>query len=139
MTAGKPLKISAAITLLVNQDSTSITVEDRDSGLTVCELSLTPEQLSSALSRLSNTRCDGVVYTDNFDKLGKKMEVLPYEFDLLIGGSSYTNTKYEEVARKILSETDFGEWEPDLYFGSRGTFFTKDGNVWCRINKRRWI
>lgn len=136
MISQEPIKGEAKITFLVNREYTSITVEDSKSGMRILELILTPQQLSEALSRLSNTRCQAEIYVDSAHKWGKKLETKKYEFS--IGNPGITEDR-EKLAISILDKTDLGEWEYDSYLRSRDSFFQKDGEQWARVMLRRWV
>jgi hypothetical protein len=128
----------AAITILVEQEYTIIRLHDEDSGVEFCEATLTPKQLSSALSRLSCTPCEIEVH--GLDKLGKTHECKPFEFELS-GRIAYDNQKKiaVEQCKKALVEQGMTEWVPDSHFSSRNSFFTKDGKNYARTTIRRWV
>lgn len=76
------MKLKGEITLLVGQDYTTIRIQDDASLQTICEVTLTPEQLSQALSRLARTPCEVEVYPKAFDRLGLTMETSRLEFEI---------------------------------------------------------
>lgn len=131
------MKLDGKITLLVGSDYTTITIQDALSSLVICEVTLTPEQLSSALSRLANTDCSIEVFPANAQKWGKKMEVSTLEFELpehLIN-SKRDSPLLKEHAQSVAPDG----WKIDGYFGSQGSFFKKDGTEYARCNMRRWV
>lgn len=69
-----------SIIFLVNSNITEIIIRDNDAAVEFLRITLTPDQLSSALSRLGNTKCTATV--DNLDKLGKVHENESYEFEI---------------------------------------------------------
>jgi len=130
------------ITFLVNSDSTTIELIDNISHTTFVRMELTPEQLSSALSRLSNTRCK--VHVRGLNRLGKKHENKYFEFKLPkeLAMDRYSNDfklKLGEYCNKICPEG----WTPDNYFNSQDSIFYKgagkDREEWARVVIRRWI
>ena len=125
----------AKITFLVNQEYTTIRVECAKSGIEFVEIELTPEQLSSALSRLAYTPCKSVEVR-GLDKINKKHECKNYEFKLPECDWVSRKEVAIETVQELLKDS---EWMPDLHFNSRGSFFTKDGVEWARATIRRWV
>lgn len=74
------MKINASLTLLINSDSTTIEVRDSDASICFLRIKLDPEQLSAALSRLANVKCDAEVLS--IDKIGKTHVCDTYEFEI---------------------------------------------------------
>ena len=127
--------LNGKITILINSDRTTISLEDENSRLTVVEIELTPEQLSQALSRLSNTPCK---FTFNQSGLiGKIHECKKLEFELQEELQLY-NRDDEAVYQIALQQCPDG-WVPDKYFRSQDSFFKKDGKQWARCTIRRWV
>ncbi len=131
------MKLEGEITLLVNQNNTTIRIQDAVSSVTVCEVTLTPEQLSSALSRLANTPCQLDVDPDTADRWGKPMEVEYFEFEIPDGLSKYA-PDHIELGKYALSILPEG-WTATPRFNSQNSFFTKDGKRFARCIMRRWV
>lgn len=133
------MKLEGKITFLVNQDGTSITIRDKVSGEMICEVTLTPEQLSMALSRLSHTPCEIEVVPASLDRLGKTMEhkkhtfVVPEEFHDL--------RRTQKGTFQIYAQTTVPDgWVSDGSFSSQDSFFTnEDGKKCARVIIRRWV
>lgn len=125
---------NAAIDIFIGQDSTTINIYDRDAGIEFLEVTLTPEQLSQALSRLSHTPC--TVQVRGIDKIGKKQEMKPLEFPFAVKGNWMDRS--DLAAKESQKYADDG-WVSDGYFGSQGSFFKKDGQEWARTTQRRWV
>lgn len=122
------------ISVLINRDYTTIRVTDNDAAICFLELHLTPEQLSAALSRLGDTKCEkGEVF--NLDKLNKRMEHKNLEFPMPKNAGSGDK---EAAAKAALKHCPEG-WESDQYFGSQGSFFSKDEKQWAQTQIRRWV
>ncbi len=129
------MKIKTWLQISNRRDKVVISIEDRDAGIKFCEIELTPEQFVQALSN-ANVEVDGEVM--NIDKIGKKMEHKPHEFELT--RDIWQSDKLKEHARAmVLAKLKNTEWEPDLHFYSQDSFFTKDGKKWVRTTIRRWI
>lgn len=124
----------AAITILFNDDGLKIEIEDRSSGLTFARIKLNQKETCQALSRLSYTNCECEVY--NLNKVNKKMILKPFEFKLPEGVDYYNRIT---LARKTVLELCPEGWEPDLGFGSQGSFFTKDKESWATTIIRSYI
>ena len=130
------MKLKGEITLLVNQDYTTISIKDDTSNQIICEVTLSPEQLSCALSRLANTPCDVEVYPKAFDRLGKTMETDRMEFEI---PSTLDGRKDMDALVKLANEATPDGWTSDYYFGSQDSFFKRDGKEYARCIIRRWV
>jgi len=125
---------NAKISILVNDDRTTIDVKDSDAAITFLKIELTPEQLSQCLSRLVNVKCESAIVCD-LDKVGKKHTNKKLEFKM----PSESMYKDVDTATKLAKENCPDGWEPDLYFGSQESFFYKDGELWAECTIRKWI
>lgn len=131
------MKIEGKITILINQDYTRIELYDNKAGITFVEVTLTPEQLSSALSRLAYTGCDIDVHS--LDKLGKKVEYkkivfeIPKELEY-----ARDSNELKKLAQDFLDISNEG-WISDGYFGSQDSFYSKGDKYYARCGARRWI
>lgn len=113
------------------EDYIIITIKDKASriGLT-CELSL--ENFAKCIMGLAQVDCK--INKTNLENFGKKMEHKTLEFKIPCSGS-----KQKENAIKKVSEICPDGWEPDNYFNSQDSFFTKDGECFARCTIRRWV
>lgn len=127
-------KINAKISILINRDNTRIEVYDDDSSITFLEIILTPEQLSSALSRMALTPCESVEVR-NLDRIGKKMENI--NFEVITDGSIRDKDKARELIKNECPEG----WLPDLYLGSQNSFSYDrySDKTTIRTIIRRWV
>lgn len=126
--------LEGKITFLVNSDSTTIEITDTLSSIRFAKITLTPEQLSMALSRLYNTPC--TIDVRGLDKIGKKLEVRDDEFPIGRQGSEIPNTQeLLEYVQSLLSDG----WIVSDTFSSRGSFFDKEGMLFVRARLRRWV
>jgi len=125
----------ARITILVNQEYTTIELYDYVSGLTIVDIKLTAEQLSQALSRLGYTKCEAKIL--NAEMINKNMEMDKLSFE--IGEIE----RFKKGANKLITEKALAAcpegWIPDTSFNSQDTFFEKDGIKYARTTIRRWI
>lgn len=128
--------IDAAITILVNQNYTTIQLHDRTSGETFVEIELTPEQLSSALSRLSFTKVKSMEVT-GLENLNKKLEVKKHVFEIPDFGFD-KRTRIDEIHAICLKTCPEG-WKPDKYYDSQGSFFEDNGKHFTRATIRTWV
>lgn len=131
----KETLLDGKINILVNRDKTMITLADVNSNLKVVEIELTPQQLSQALSRLSGTPCK--FQFNQSDKIGKMHECKNFEFELPKELQDY-HKDYEAIYQAALAQCPDG-WEPDKYFRSQDSFFTKNDKQWARCTIRRWV
>jgi len=128
------MKINASITMLCDRDNgVVIEIRDSDANTKFVNISMTSGQFVAALSRLANVRvesCDVI----GLDRVGKVHENSTHVFEMPY--SSYKD-RYD-VAEKEAKKTTPDGWVPDLYFGSQGSFFCKDGKDYARCTIRRW-
>lgn len=122
------------ITILFDHDGMSIELHDYDASLTFAAIRLTPEQTVKAFSRLGYTECD--IEVKGLDKIGSKMENKHFEFEIPDVG---WGSKRTDTAIRIVQEVCPEGWEPDLYFQSQNSFFSKDGQDFARTIIRRWV
>ena len=125
-------KIKGKITFLVDRDKTTIEIEDADASTTFVRVELTPEQLSSALSRLAYTDCE--CYVNNLDRIGKKHENDSFAFEIQEKDRK-DNDKLKELCLNELKKQGMSEWIPDNYYN----FFNKDDKFYARAVIRRWV
>jgi|JI6StandDraft_1071083.scaffolds.fasta_scaffold27640_4 hypothetical protein len=129
---------NAKITFLVSTEGTTIELRDSTAGVCFAKVTLTPEQLSSMLSRLSNTECECEVF--GLDKVGKTQERKDFVFEIEETMRSSEKSKYLFAkATDVLISSGMEDWKSDSYFGSKDSFFSKDGNHYARTTIRRWV
>jgi hypothetical protein len=129
---------SAKINFFVNRDFTEIEIFDSESSTQLCHIKLTPEQFSSALSRMGYTDCSVEVFENTFSKLNKKMENKRFSFEIPKMPGYMKETRDKELAALADAACPEG-WESDNYFGSQESFFTKDGKNYASVIIRRWV
>jgi hypothetical protein len=125
---------NARISILINSDFTEIEIFDTDANVTLAEVRLTPEQLSKILSRQSRVECE--CHTGDLKKIGKKHESKYFEFEIT---RSDSRVDLILTCNEALFEQEMYEWEPDHYYNSQNSFFSKDGKRYARTVIRRWI
>lgn len=126
------------ITMLVSEERTVIEIKDNKASTTFCKVTLTPKQLSQALSRLSQTECEVEVF--GLDKIGKTHESKNFQFEIpkeLISSSKLK--ELTELCVKSLNKLGMSEWKPDLYFASKNSFIEKEGKTYANTVIRRWV
>lgn len=118
----------AAITILINEEKTTIELTDKSSGIKFATVTLTPEQLSGALGRIAFTECECTV--QGLENLNKKLVTGTHIFELPKGVSAISSNsdKIYEIGKKTCPEG----WVLNTYFGSQGSFFQKDGKQYVR-------
>ena len=126
------LDVQARITFLVNREGTTIEIRDDSSLAPIATVTLTAEQLSEALSRLSDVRCKAELYPDETWKWGKKHCNEEFVFEIPKGLSD--KKKLAEIAESIKPEGV----ELDEHYSSRGSTFEKDGKYYARTVARSW-
>lgn len=128
------MKLEGKISIFVNEDYTTIEVEDDNANMTFAKIRLTPQQLSAALSRRACVDCE--ITINGIDKVGKKHENKSFEFEIPddLTRSVYAD-RLQEIAQSKLSDG----WIAESYFGNQNSFFAKDGNQYARCTIRRWV
>jgi hypothetical protein len=126
---------NASISILISEKSTTIEIYDEDASILFAEIELSAEQLCQALSRLAHTKCSAEVH--GLDRIGKKMIHKTLEFEC---GELYHHYRKDEQKLIALCKAACPKgWTPDNYFGSQGSFFTKDEKRFARCTIRQWI
>lgn len=125
---------NAKITMLINSEYTEIEISDSDSNTILAKIKLTPEQLSTMLSRQAYVSCECL--TGVLTRIGKKHENKYFEFEI---------TRSRDIDDLILDcnealfKQGMDEWVADKYYGSQSSFFSKDGKNYARTVIRRWV
>jgi len=127
------MKLEGKISILVNCEYTSIEIMDSKSHMTFVKVRLTPEQLSSALSRLAYTPCE--LEVNELERVGKKQEYRTFEFEI----NGKDQTSLEAACNEAMFQQGLHEWHSDHYYKSQDTFFDKDGKKYARVTIRRWL
>lgn len=124
------MKIKGSISLLINRDETTIELRDVDASVTFAKVTLTPEQLSTALSRLMYVPC--IINISQIDKIGKIHENRSFVFE--IPKDLRDDEKLQKIAQGLLTDG----WVAENYFGSQNSFFQRDGKYFATVTIRRW-
>lgn len=125
---------NAQIAILVGRESTTIELKDDKSNTTFAKVTLTPEQLSSALSRIAYTPCEIEVY--RLESVGKKMEMKEFTFEIHQDLGRRESAAINQIALRVAPEG----WTPDNYYGSQTSFFhNAEGVKFARTTIRRWV
>lgn len=126
------------ISIYVSGEGTTIEIKDGNAATTFCKVHLTPEQLSLALSRLSNTPCS--IEVGGLDRVGKTHENENFTFEIPKDLRSSSKTRELTIlCNKALRDRNMTEWITDGYFSSQNTFSEKDGKIYASTTIRRWI
>lgn len=128
------MKLEGRISVLINQDGTTIEVEDENANARFLKITLTPEQLSAALSRQMAVECE--IEVRGLEKIGKKHENKRFEFEIPSDlASSRNESELQKLAQSLLTDG----WIAERYFSSQDSFFKKDGVQYARCTIRRWV
>lgn len=128
---------NAAITVLINRDGTKIQLHDRDANVTFATITLTPEQLSAALSRQSYVDC--VAELQGIDKVGKKHTNESFAFEIPEAVYEKRDKKDLEFwCKAALSTAGKFDWVPDNYYGSQGSFYKQGDKCFAKAIIRKW-
>lgn len=125
----------AKISLLFGERQTTITLHDGGSGTTFAEITLTPDQLSSALSRIGHTPCKIQLF--GLDRVNKKLEIDNFRFE--IPNKKPTNDQLLWLCKKALKESGKEDWTPDNDWNSQTTFVSVGNKNYAQTTIRRWV
>lgn len=128
------MKLEGRISILISREQTTIDIQDENANVKFLKITLTPEQLSAALSRQMAVECEMEVR--GIQKIGKTHENKSFEFEIPNGlAGSKSEDELHKLAQSLLSDG----WVADKYFSSQNSFFKKDGIQYARCTIRRWI
>lgn len=127
------MKIDGKITILIHQDKTIIEVADKNSAVQFLEVEMTPVEFQQALSRLAHVPCKLTV--KNLSVVGKKMEHKRFEYEIPEGIKQSDNKALQEHCQSLLTDG----WKDGGYYGSKDSFFTKNGKKYASAIVRRWV
>lgn len=128
--------IKGNVTILFNADGVSIEIHDDDAGVEILSLQLDEKQTCQALSRLSRIPCELEMH-DDLSVIGKVQERKPFEFQLP-ADIGYGDDR-KKLAIKTANKSCPAGWKAANYYGSQGSFFTKDDKPWARTHIYRWV
>lgn len=128
-------KLKASVTFLVGTELTRLEISDELSGAEIVHVDITPGELIRLLSRQANVKCGMQLFDVNSLKWGKKQEHATHEFEI-----PFEPWRQDKEELHLLCKLTCPDgWEPDYYFSSQNSFFTKDGKNFARTIIRRWV
>lgn len=128
------MKLEGRISIIINRDETTIEIEDENANVRFLKITLTPKQLSAALSRQADVKCE--IEVRGLEKIGKTHENRDFEFEIPNGlAGSKNESELHKLAQSLLSDG----WIADRYFSSQNSFFKKNGVQYARCTIRRWV
>lgn len=110
-----------------------IQVEDEEAKIRFLELEIGLEEFSEVIVGRRSMECDMLVR--GIENVGKVIETKWIEFEV----SDCEWRDRENMASKLADETAPEGWVASHYFGSQGSFFTKDGKSYARTTISRWV
>jgi hypothetical protein len=129
------MKIKGQISILINREYTTIEVRDDNANTTFAKVTLTPEQLSAALSRQMYVECE--LDVRGLDRIGKQHENKSFEFEITEDQLRRKDSKeLHSIAQKTISMLN-EEWIAEDYFSSQDSTFTKNGKYFAKCTIRR--
>lgn len=128
------MKINAKISILFANDGLSIEVYDEQARVEFLSIRLNKKQACEAMSRVAHTECTAEVR--GLDKVGKVREAQRLEFEMP-GNVSWQKSK--EVAAETAKKLCPPGWTVSTYFGSKDSFFKRDGKDYAQTTIYRWV
>lgn len=111
-----------------------VRIKDMDAGVTFAEIHIPLADFASCLTGMSYVDCEMELRgTDNLGKL-KVSE----SFDVSMGKEESYSDRKGRAKAAALSQCPEG-WVISTYFGSQGSFYTKDGEEFGRTTITKWI
>ena len=129
------MKVNAKITMLFSEKGLTIEILDDDSRTRFLEVSLSPEEVCQAFSRLSQTtvtKCE----VHGLDKIGLMHENKVFEFPF---DWKNTHDDRKKVAAELAIKYCPAGWTPDKYFNSQDSFYFVGDKSYARCTIRRWV
>lgn len=130
--------VDGRITILIDRNETTVYLDDGKSRQRIVEIKLTPDQLSSALSRCDKTRCEITINEYSFCKLNKTKltQRIIFEIPKDIEWKDKEKVAYDYALKNCPSN-----WIVDNYFRSQGSFFYdhKKEKQYAKAIIRKWI
>lgn len=130
--------IKGKLTILINEDGTSIELLDEISHIRFAKVQVSPVEFQKALSRIAHVDCD--IELRGVEFIGMKRESSNFMF----AQPSWYDDKEDnykqlaEYAQKILDKRGEG-WIVQPYFGARDSFtFKNDGLIVVKANIYRF-
>jgi len=129
--------VNVTISRPMNQrggDFISIIISGQNSRVEVMEVKMPIAEFAKAIT--GQGYCKGVGSLRGCEKFGLKMENKPFEFKL--PDSSDWKTRKSDALDIVKNVCPDG-WEPDSYFSSQDSFFSKGTEQWAMCVIRRWV
>lgn len=123
------------ISMFVDFEGTTIELFDSKSAKTFARVKLTNDQLACMLSRLHRTDCQ--IEVDNLDLIDKQMEHKKFEFEINEQMRTSKSALNQHCLKALISQ-NMSDWLPENFYGSKDSFFSKDGKHFARTTIRRW-
>jgi uncharacterized protein YggL (DUF469 family) len=128
------MELKGKITIRFSREQTTIEIKDDEANVTFVKVTLTPEQLSAALSQQMHVDCSVEVH--EIEKVGKKHENTTLEFEI---PSELANSIHSEELQKIAQSMLSDGWIAENYFRSQNSFFKNNNKQYARCTIRRWV
>jgi len=139
----KPMgKLNGNITILVSGDYVELEINEDNSGCRFVTMRIDPVDFCKLLGRQAHVPCTFEV--PDLSIIGMYEVMTDIEFPIPVD-SSYQPKRKEiatETVKKLPRVVEDG-WHPSTYFGSKGSFFSKevDGKTvyYARTNMSKWV
>lgn len=111
----------------------SITVKDKDAGIRFLEIEIDYDTFAEALTGLSESDC--MMTVRGLENVGKNIERKEFKFKMPDCGYHNVKDVAAQEAEKLAPEG----WKVSTYFGSKDSFFEKDGERHAKTTISRWV
>lgn len=128
------MEIDAKITLLFSENGLTIDIYNESARTEFISIKLDEKQTCAALSRLARVEC--IVDVRYLERVGKKRESIRLEFEI---PEDTPWDKQKEIAVEISKSICPIGWVPSTYFGSKDSFFDRDGKKYAQTTMYRWV
>lgn len=130
-------KLQGKIDLLFDRDrGCTIRVKDEKSCINILEVQVKSEDVAALMSSLGHVDCEfSCVDPEIYGRVGKKMIMDTLEFPMPECKYSEEDQVVRQEALKLCPDG----WVPDLHFGSKYSFFFRNGVEYARCTIRSWV
>lgn len=111
----------------------NISIQDDCARIQFLDIEIDHDKFAQAITGLSSVECE--MEFRGLENVGKVIEKQGIEFE--VPDCEWRDR--EKIASKLADEMAPEGWVASHYFGSQGSFFTKDGKSYARTTISRWV
>jgi hypothetical protein len=131
-------EVEGRISILWNSQDKDIKIEIEDTKANSLIATVKLDAVAfcmATLGNLASMKC--TIGVGELEKVGKKMLIDKLVFE--VPENLFFSADSKDVAAKLAVKECPDGWEPQLYFNSQNSFFTKDGKAFAQCTIRKWV